>query len=169
MYMYTRRRNFRRALVILAVIVYAVFSIAVLSSHEDVNRIRDAEVYRITAINTDSFNVDIWQPNYWTKVAESTVVKGKNPEAKIGDFINNKLQIVDSKGNFLATVPEQNGQVFTVTDINKTDNLWWLVQGPRTYQAGEGATSMEISNSDIKVGDFINTKGQKVDMFGYLV
>ena len=160
---YAIRRHSRPIIIAIVCLIVIAFAIALVTKRQDFS-----QVYRVTDINDRSITAVKWDDRYWEDMSTTTVISATNSEVEIGDFVNLKAEVVDNKGNVLTTVPEQTGNVYVVTSIDKAEGLWWLVQGPMTYQVGQGATSMPITDKSIKVGDLVNDEGQKVDMFGRL-
>lgn len=123
---------------------------------------------RILSINQHSITAEEWNSNYWQGGLMKIEIPVTNCEAEVGDFINLRGEFVDCSGNIIESVPERIGNVYAVTAIDETVDAWIIVQGPLTYETKQGASSMKITNPDIKIGDLINDAGQKVDMFGNL-
>ena len=162
--MYRYRRNARIINFFAVIILIAILALVVIGKEQDMS-----QPCRVISVNKDSITAKEWNDFYWESDLRTVEISATNIEAEIGNFVNLKAELVDNDGNVLTTVPEQTGNVYAVTSIDKAEGLWWLVQGPLTYQVGQGATSMPITNGNVKVGDLVNDDGQKVDMFGRLV
>lgn len=159
---YTIKRHSRLIIAIVTGLVVISTAAILITKKQDFS-----QPCRIVKLNSRSITAEKWCNQYWEDDLITIEIPTTNCEAEVGDFVNLKGQIVDNNGAVLRAMPEQNGNVYAVTAIDETEGLWWLVQGPMTYQPGQGATSMPLRCGDIKVGDFVNDKGQKVDMFGY--
>ena len=162
--MYRYRRNARIINFFAVITLIAILALVVIGKEQDMS-----QPCRVISVNKDSITAKEWNDFYWESDLRTVEISATNIEAEIGNFVNLKAELVDNDGNVLTTVPEQTGNVYAVTSIDKAEGLWWLVQGPLTYQVGQGATSMPITNGNVKVGDLVNDDGQKVDMFGRLV
>jgi len=143
-------------------VLIAILALIIIGKEQDMS-----QPCRIISVNEDSITAKEWSRYYWENDPMTVEISATNSEAEVGDFVNFNAEFVDNNGNVLTAVPEQVGNVYAVTSIDKAEGLWWLVQGPLTYQVGQGATSMPITNGNVKVGDLVNDDGQKVDMFGY--
>jgi len=142
------------ALVVLTVILVPIFS--------------NKEVYRIVSYGTKTTTVEVWKDNYWEGPLEVKKIPGINRESAVGDFVNSRLQFVDTNGSVLKTRPEAKSRVYTITGVESDANInWTVVDGPLTYVPGQCATTMQISDPTLKIGDFINEDWIHVDMFGY--
>lgn len=161
MYRYKRNAKFFNSIVVVIVIV--IFAAILINKKQDFS-----QPCRVVDINGRSITAEAWNSTYWEGSLTKVEIPTTNSEAEVGDFVNLKGQLVDNSGNVLVSYPEQNGNVYAITSVDKDEGLWWIVQGPLTYQKGQGAASMKIVDDSIKVGDLINDNGQKVDMFGYL-
>lgn len=163
MNIYTIRRHSRQIVISIIALVIISMTFVLVTKRQDFS-----QPCRIVKLNSQSITAEEWNDHYWEGTLVTVEIPATNCEAEVGDFVNLKAELVDNDGNVLTTVPEQTGNVYVVTSIDKAEGLWWLVQGPMTYQVGQGATSMPITDKSIKVGDLVNDEGQKVDMFGRL-
>lgn len=160
---YVEKRKRRTITIVLVFCITIVVATLLITKEQDFS-----QPCRILAINQHSITAEKWNSDYWQGGLMKIEIPVTNCEAEVGDFINLRGEFVDNNGTVLDYYPEQSGNVYTVAGIDETESLWWIVQGPLTYQAGQGAASLPIINDNIKVGDMINDAGQKVDMFGNL-
>lgn len=160
---YIDKKHRRSIALVFCICVTIVFATLLITKEQDFSR-----PCRILAINQWSITAEEWNPHYWQGGLIKIVIPVTNCEAEVGDFINLRGEFVNNEGVVLDRYPEQTDNVYTVTSIDEAEDLWWVVQGPLTYKAGQGTASLPIINDNIQVGDMINDEGQKVDMFGNL-
>lgn len=161
--MYRYKRNLKLVNSIVFILIVVVATVILINKRQDFS-----QPCRIVAINDNSITAEEWSSKYWEIGLMKVEIPATNSEAEVGDFVNLRAEFVDNNGNVLTSVPELNGNVYAVTSIDQAEGLWWVVQGPMTYQPGQGVASMPITNDSIKVGDLVNDAGQRVDMFGNL-